>query len=196
MIQSIREYNVLNEMKHLSNYSSYDTIANSNLAEFINKSYDTMSDTDLLLSLSKCMPTQFTKSLLLKYELENYTPNKLDYMSLSKVKPIISSMLYKYTWKAGGFSIEDNEWSCYDYNTTEHTVKEYELIFTNTIHSSECYTNETCEFLYLIVNRLNNLATNIRVNTSYKEVAKMIMLRIHVKDMILRKSKRSKNISL
>lgn len=196
MISSIQEYNALNNIKFMSNYSNYDPVSNPDLASFINNTYDTMSDTDIISSVAKCIPSQYMRGMLLKYELEHYVPNKLEYVSLYEIKPLVQNILFKYTWKAGGFSIEDNEWLVYDHTTTCHTVKEYELLFTNTISISECYSDETCEFMHLLVTRLNNLANNIKVNLIYKDYAKVTILKLYVKDITVRKHKKAKSIKL
>lgn len=200
MIKTIAEYNTMNELKYLSNYFNHDVTDNpdSDIASFINKTYDTMSNTDILSVVNKCMPLTCMKSLILKYELEHYIPDKINVLSLTEIGPIVRNILLKYTWKAGGFSIEDNEWLYYDNNASDYyvNVKDYEIIFTNTISTFECYSDETCEFLRALVKRLNNIANNIKVSLTYKEAAKITLLKLHIKDMTLRKHQRSKKISL
>ena len=198
-LTDINRYNFLCSLKSNSHYGNTSPFKDESVGSYIYETYDTMGSFDLFSCLSKCMTQQHMQHLLLKYELETYNPLPVEHLSLSQVKPLVSNILFKYTWKAGGFDIEDNEWICYDSDShSRYNVQPYELLFINTIHFSECYSDETLNFLKNITRRLESLAVNIKPVLKYKDEykAKLVVLKFHIRDLNLYKDMKHKTIKL
>jgi hypothetical protein len=196
----MNEYNL--KLKNMNNYSNshfinkiYDSSDDENedihknqlnnktdLAEYLNKNMGTMTNEELKLFLLKCTNTHSIKKRLLKYELFNLIPEKKNNISLYDFSYVVFKYLKRYQSKAGGFQIEDKEWTLYTndicdinihdkynniiYNQNKYPLLENEIIFENTILENSINDNETTCFLIKLTHLLNKIDDTIKV--SYK----------------------------
>ena len=115
------------------------------------------------------------KRILLEYELKNFKQNvdKVKEMTMDEFIKEATFLLNRYQCKAGGYHIEDCEWTMYTSETIpdngEHYVKDNEILFVNSIDNNDLENDEVDSYLNLLVDRLDSLADNIDVELRYSE---------------------------
>ncbi len=172
MEQEMKQYSLLHRLERETNYQnniSNDTNSQE-LAKYIHENYYKMDEVELKVIALKCMDLNEFKRIILSYELKNYKPEqKIKTMSLDKFKTHVLKLLNRYQCKAGGFLIEDNEWSVHDNTSVKYEVEKNELLFENTISVVDEDDNEADCFLEYLVKRLNLIADNIDVILRQKQ---------------------------
>jgi len=167
-IMNMKKYNIIRE---IDKHDNYELISNNpcDTSTFFHKNYNTMDELELRSIYNKIVPIQKIKSELLKHELLNFNIEMCDNMTLEQFKKQAMKLLYRYTCKAGGFNLDDTMWTCYSSKSksTDYNIKTYEILFENTI-DRENYDNEIKEFMNKIINVLNELSKNIKVEIDHK----------------------------
>jgi len=118
--------------------------------------------------------------LLLEHELSTRKIQKNNRkLDLETFKKEAIEIFNRYQGKAGGFLIEDLEWTIYEKNDIvscldDCDVKENELLFLNTIKGVDFDNLENELYLDKIVQLLKNLCSNIKVQFRFREGKKDI----------------------
>jgi len=171
----MKKYNALHTIDAISNYGLYDHnigIKNkSSIATYINKNLDKMDYDEIKQLINKVLTFTAMKKILLTHELQFYKeiPKK---MSLKKFINKTIDILNRYQHRAGGFYIEDSIWKIHTFKSEEYDVKEYEVMFENSIEALDLEDPETVIYLERIHDRLNSLSDDIKVNIRYSEANK------------------------
>ena len=152
------------------------------LAKYIHNNYSTMDEKEMQTILMKCLDVGKIKSLLLQYELENYEEKAKKRLSLSEFKNKAEQIFTRYQCRAGGFLIEDTEWSVHDSKSTHYDVKENELVFENTVNMIDLANDDVDDYLYFIIKRLETIAENIEVELRQQVKHKTVYLLIWATD--------------
>lgn len=154
--KEIEEYNIQHHMASYSKYNMHLDVDNSEqLSEYIHNNYSSMDRKEMETVALKLLSDNQLKHTLLKFELENYVPKEINMNKDTFVKTC-HSILIRYQSKAGGFKIDDTEWST-------DTDVEGCVAFLNTVTKPNFVKEETQQYLKSLVNRLNNVATNYDV---------------------------------
>jgi hypothetical protein len=168
----MRKYELLHKLEKYTNYRNSINNKSKNdkrdLANHIFKNYDTMDETEMRIMATKCLDANDFKKTLLLFELKHYKSNVKESITLNDFKIVAFNVFRRYQCKAGGFCIEDNEWTVYDSKTTKYDVNENEIVFENTINLVDVYDTESDEFLIYLVKRLGSIAKNIKVSLRQK----------------------------
>lgn len=135
-----------------------------NIAEFTNKYYRTLMIEDIAPIVHKCLSEKEMKRIILRHELKFLKIQPKD-MTLEQFKKEVMYVLKRYQHCAGGFNMDDSEWVIHDNTSKCYSVYETELIFENTLHMDYENDVECFEYMELLINRLNMIATNIIVST-------------------------------
>ena len=154
------------------------------LAEFIHNNLYKLDEIELKNIVLKCMTSKDIIKYLLSYELKNYNIKCVEQMSLDEFLPIALSYLNRYQWKAGGFFIEDDQWTVYrhgDYDMNTD-VKENEILFENTIYFTYSHDHDTAFYLDNLIDILNSIASNIDVEIRENREGKIVHLLIWATD--------------
>jgi hypothetical protein len=183
-----REKEIANDMKLYNNrhcveketnYYMASKKSDSDLASYIFDNYknlDTVNDQELAQVAMKCLTPNQLKSILLEYELRNYKVEEYKEMTLEEFTKEAKFLLNRYQCKAGGFRIEDNEWTLYTSDNMpdsgEYYIKDNELLFVNTVNNCDIESDETDTYLDSLVDRLDRLATNVDVEIRYEKSPK------------------------
>jgi hypothetical protein len=157
--------NILYDLNKHSNYGidSVKECDDNNIVQHIAKDYHNMTDFELNQLVVKTMTNKEIRSRLLLHELRFYEQTPKYMCSLDKFKQEVQKLLIRYSHKAGGFKIDDREWTCHDHASKQYKIYVNELVFENTISKDYISDAECCEFLRLLIKRLNMIAINIRV---------------------------------
>lgn len=134
----------------------------------INSNYDTFDKSELEKVALKCLSQNGLKQIILKHELKHYRDEPED-MELSQFKDVASKLLQRYHYKAGGFLLEDPDWVMHSPPDYQYGLQENEIVFINTINRTDADNEETDQYLTLIVERLQSLTKNIKVDVRYKK---------------------------
>jgi hypothetical protein len=178
MEHEMKIYNTLHQMEKYKNYSPY--LSSTNLqqshefADYIHNTYNTLSDEEIKQLTLKCLSVNDCKHLLLLHELKYHQIQPKEHMTIDEFTKIALYYLNRYQCKAGGFFIEDTEW----------TVKQSqsEVLFENTVFYKYSNDYDTCLFLDLIINKLNSIAKNITVELREKNDSKIIYILLWATD--------------
>lgn len=141
---------------------------NDGVLKHINSNYDTFDQSELEKVALKCLSQNGLKQIILKHELKYYR-NKPQDMKLSQFKELASKLLQRYHYKAGGFLLEDPDWVIHLPPDYQYGLQENEIVFINTINRTDVDNEETYQYLTLIVERLQSLTKNIKVEVRYKK---------------------------
>lgn len=161
---SEKHMNVLYELDKLDNYGFCKfTSMSQERGEYIHKNLDMMNEQELLMIISKCISKNRLKQMLLQYELKNWIPPKKK-MTLNEFAKMAHKILYRYQSRAGGFMIEDREWTLHKHGSNKYNLKKNEILFENTLSDDYRTDKETREYLFDIISLLNKLSDNITVS--------------------------------
>lgn len=168
---NMKKYVALHSIEYLSNYKNKtNTKYNNDLAEYIYNNYNTMDNYEMKIISSKCMDINEIKKTILAFEFKNYKPEiSADIISLEEFSKKATKIIAKYQGKAGGFLIEDSEWTIHKQDSIKYEIRENELLFENTLSFFDDEDDETEEFLDCLISRLNTIASNIKVHLKFKE---------------------------
>lgn len=149
---------------NLSNYSNdFRNEKNNNLANLINKNFNKLSKEEKNRFLIKCLSEEEVNNLLLKFELENYSPNKSDINSFEEFIKIASKSLNRYQSKAGGFLIEDNEWIIHRNNSKDYEIENNQVVFENSVSIENVKDYDTINYLKKILSLLKRFSDKVIV---------------------------------
>lgn len=165
-----------------------EEIKKTKLAEYIKKNYDHMDEKEMRSLVNKCLEINDVKRILLEYELQYYQEKPKE-ISLEKFIQKAKKILDRYQWKAGGFSMEDNEWIINTKSTDDYHLKEYEIAFENNIYEGELESYEIQTYLGRLVSRLSKLSNDIKIKLRYlyDEKNKNVLILILAIDKRLKK---------
>lgn len=192
MEQIMKKYDVLHNLEKQKNYDNkIETKTDeekTELAKFINDNFDKMDDVEKRMMAIKCLDVNEIKKILLLFELKNFKPRTLKYLSLNDFKNKAINIFNRYQCKAGGFLMDDTEWKIYDFKSMEYEVNENELLFVNTINEIDNDDYECDLFLKYLIKQLNSICENIVVQlrqTSRKK-SKVIKFLLWAKDITMK----------
>ena len=156
------------------NYGYYKDIEKENLQEkqkiagYIHNQYDTMDLNEIKKIAMQCVSEKKLRQILLEFELQYYVetpaPMSLD-VFIKKAKAILD----RYQCKAGGYYIEDMEWEIHRFDSTVYEVKDYNVLFVNSIDKTDKDDNETLRYMKQLAVRLNSLSNDITVDYEFRE---------------------------
>lgn len=167
--REIQVYDFLHKIDAHGNYQLNQQLNHNdktkNLASFIHNNYNKMHAEELKSIVTKLMTPNEMKSKLLKFELEHYEeiPKSLTLLQFTKEARTILS---RYQHKAGGFILEDDQWTVYTSNSDGHSVLQNEVLFENSLSKYDLLdtvSGETHSYLDLIMKRLNSLSSDIKI---------------------------------
>lgn len=186
--KEMKHYDLLHQMDSQKNYlrnNDCQTKENKKiLAEFIHNNYDKLDDNELKIIAMKCLTSNEIKKILLSYELKYHDEETYDKMSLDEFTKKATYYLNRYQCRAGGFFIEDQEWSIYRYDDNELglDIKENEVLFENTVFITYSNDYETVKYLDNLVDKLNSIASNISVELRENKEGKIVHLLLWATD--------------
>ena len=175
--QAMQTYNALHKLEANGIYS-YDkphSDGDPKLAKYIHTNYNTMDETEIKNIAIQCMDINDAKHILLDYELTHYkdTPK---IMTLDEFSKTALTILNRFQGKAGGFLIEDLQWTLYTTTTKKYEIHSNEILFENTLNICDYDDHETECFLNKIVRRLGSITSNITIDLRFhKDVKKKIV---------------------
>ena len=144
-------------------HCKYQVDNKEDIAQFIYENYDKMKDEDIKYYVTKCLSVQDMRRILLEFELRHkrseQQANMLEHEEFIKCAVQI---LNKYQSKGGGYKLEDTQWKI----SLRTPLK---IKFTNTIDVALIDDDDVNIFIDQIVDRLNQLSINYKVESSYKE---------------------------
>jgi len=143
----------------------YNNVANPiDIAETINKNLHNMTYDEKINTYNKITNQFKLDSELLKFEMTHYRikpEDKTDDFNLFIEKA--ESILNRYTWKAGGFLYEDNEWTRYDKNKIKYELYDNEVIFDNSLKLKLKNDIETYKFTKQLINIIKQVSDKYSV---------------------------------
>jgi len=177
-IIEMQKFKVLHQLNgHTLNNKSDDK---NQLATLINNDLIKMSDVEKRRTLMKCLDDQQINNELLKFELK-YLKITAKNMTMEEFIKETTAILKRYQSKAGGFLIEDDEWTLHNHKSKKYPLKKNEILFENTLVNIYKNDLETNIFLKRIINLLQNLASNFSVclkfNKSHRDKIYWIIIK-------------------
>lgn len=140
-----------------------DTPENKALAKHIRRNFDTMTPDEMKETVLKCMTEKQIKKILMEFELRQYRPASKGEMSLDKFIKKTLNVLSRYQCRAGGYYIEDMEWTVHRSDSDDYEVEDYQVVLINSIDIKDSEDNETIKYMENIVEYLNCISDNIEV---------------------------------
>jgi hypothetical protein len=180
----MKKYNLMHQLEYYKNYdinNKGNDLESEDFANYLYNNYNKMDEIELKKNVLKCISLNNIKKVLLDFELSHhkFIPTKMTLTDfLSKAKIIFN----RYQGKAGGFLLEDNEWSVHESKSEEFYVKLNELLFVNTLDETDCDNYETEQYLKKLTRKLNTIAENIKVELRYKNEKKNCLVLIWATD--------------
>lgn len=160
----------------------------------VNLSYDKVDDNEIVQDVLQIMGINCFKKYLYQHQLSQITKyaendKPANKMSLSDFSVKANTLLGTYQWKAGGYNLEDREWSMYDCKTgTNYDVDNNELMFVNTVPLKIGVDRELDRYTDLLVQHLNKFSANISVECRLRKERKdgvvFVMLLCQDNDMV------------
>lgn len=165
--KELKQYHILHKLEKYKNYNNKIKLLNkeeeSKLAEYINKNYNTMDEIEMKMIALKCMDINDIKKHILSFELENYIQEPVEHMELTDFIKQVKKIFIRYQCKAGGFIIEDIEWTIHKTGSHDYDILENEILFANTIAVCDEDDIELENYFNNLLPRLNSVAKNITV---------------------------------
>lgn len=157
--------NILYDLNKNSNFGidasvEYD---DKDISTLLVKDYNNMTDTELRQLVLHTMTDKEIRSRLLRHELRFYEQHPRYICTLDKFKIEVHRILTRYQHKAGGFKIDDREWTYHDHMSKRYKIYPNELVIENTISADYINDAECCEYLKLLLRRLNMVSSNINI---------------------------------
>lgn len=141
------------------------------LAKYIHTHYDDMNMEERKEIFLKCLTEKKINKELLEFELRYYV-EKHKPMSITEFTKKAKDILNRYQCKAGGFYIEDMDWEVHRSNSEQYDVKDYQVLFVNSIDKIDKNDNENLCYLKRLIKRLNSLSKEIEVEYDFFEPKK------------------------
>lgn len=136
---------------------------NENIAQILYEKFNIMDATEKKYIFEKLLSDEFINHHLLKYELENLLPtkttNKQDFIKQCEY------YLKKYTFKAGGFLLDDVLWTYYSDTTKKYKLSENDLLFENSIYINYKNDSETLNFVNNLAQLFSKIDDNVLSST-------------------------------
>ena len=178
--KDLLQYHVLHQLEVCKNYeltngNDKDESNNEELVTYIHNNFDRMDEVEMGKLLLKCLGVNDIKKNLLAFEFKHYKRKTVPTMTLDHFEKIAFEIINRYQWKAGGYYIEDQEWTVHRPGSSEYDVKKNELLFENTIDKFDLDSEELDEFLSTLKEHLNSVAENITTDVRYKNELKKII---------------------
>ena len=182
------KYNFLCQLDQLSNYGlDHDTKESKidDLANYLHQNYNNMDEVEKSKIILKCLEPKDINKILLKYEFTHYKIVPETCLTLTEFEKEANKIIARYQWKAGGYLIEDSAWVIHKSDSKKYDVKKYEILFENTLDSSDIGDEETDFFIDRLLDHLNSLCTNITVEFRQRDTNKKtvkLLLWAQIKD--------------
>lgn len=141
---------------------------NKILANDLHNNYENMSIEEKQKTLLKCMNIYGIGRELLKFELKNYIPIS-KYMNTDQFINTALRLMKRYQCKAGGFYLEDYEWTVYYNDFKNIDVASNEIYFENSLDKNNAKDNETIRYMDRITCLLNKIALNVTISYKFYE---------------------------
>lgn len=172
---SIQQYNLLkNDESFISQSLSVD-IPSESFKLLSEMSLDTINDE--LYELYKLItPTKYIIHDLLKYELMNISPLRVQ-VNVESFIELAMFYLNRYQHKAGGFSLEDSDWTVYTSSNKKYDINDNIVIFENSTTDlrDEIYLDSICKLLNKIT-----LNSKTKVKMPYTSPILWILLKTKI----------------
>lgn len=149
------EYNIKDEEKSLA-------------FKMKNNNYKKISHSEKIKLLPKHVSEQRIERELLKYELKHYIPTKEKHNLKSFLRETMS-LLKRYQCKAGGYYIEDYEWTVYENDFKNREVSSNDIYLENSIDKFDAKDYDTVLFMKRIIRILDSLSDDIDVTYEMEE---------------------------
>lgn len=183
--QEMIKYNTLHRIDYLSNYKNeiFKNISDNEsnmIANIIQQNLNNMSEIEIQQILCKCLNINYMKFLLLRYELIHYVDEIVEEMSIDDFINKTKHILCRYQSKAGGFLLEDIEWTLYRNCYDDFVINKNMALFVNTVSITNKDDNELIEYIDLLETRLNSIAKNIKV-----EIRSIVSIKDKIENILL-----------
>jgi len=99
---------------------------------------------------------EYIKKIISEFEFYNITIDKED-MTFEEFVNKCVELLNRYTYTAGGFRLEDNEWTIFRKGAEKYDLHENEIIFENSVLTIYEDDYETTKFLNRLIELINNI---------------------------------------
>lgn len=121
-----------NKVEINNKFTDYFISDSNDIAKLIHANIESMTHEDQYTIITKILNPIHMKHILLDYELKNIDLNcKMENM-YDFVK-FTQKSLSRYNWKAGGFLLEDSEWTLHHHRSKKYSLTENEVVFENSI---------------------------------------------------------------
>jgi hypothetical protein len=163
-------YDTYHKMDEYNNYGiteSFSGDTQKELAEYLFKNYDKMSEYELRKIFIRSFSIKKIRSQLLGVELKNYECIPVE-MNLEIFVKKAQTISRRYQTKAGGYYIEDNDWTVHNNDSRKYNIRVNEIVFENSIDKNYYNSIETQKYLKRLTKRLNCISTNIKVEQRHK----------------------------
>lgn len=155
--------------------------SNEQFAEYLHDNLHKMDQIEMRKIISRCFPAHRLKNLLLEFEFNNLPVHaKEQTLSLEQFSKEAEKMFIRYQSRAGGHCLEDREWIKHT-TSSDYAIREYEVLFENTVDVHDVHNLETCNYIQRLVDILDSLSTNIKVNVFYLEKKKQSAVLVHLR---------------
>lgn len=147
------------------------TNGNAYMAEFIHKNFNLMDESELKNVVTKCMTYDDVCHVLLKFEFENYNPERKN-MGVVEFKKLIRESINKFQGIVGGTHLRCRKWNelitdkdIQLWNSIFSSYYEYDetIYLWNTVYAPLYENEETEYFLKTLKNYVNRFAENLQV---------------------------------
>ena len=173
---NLKKYNILH---HIDNNRFYRPIHHGKtenaepdiglnkqeLASFIKNNYNKLSYEEKKSLVLKCLDEKEINAILLRYEYYNDEDLKpVKYMPLNDALSAILKIINRYQSKAGGYVVEDVDWTVIRHTDDSEKVKDNQILLQNTVTINEKDDGELSEYLKELEYKLGKIAENITID--------------------------------
>jgi hypothetical protein len=146
------------------------TVEKGRKASSIRKYFNSLNVDEMIKMVNMHTTEKEYKRKLLAYELQYYREKPCN-LTMKQFIIKATTILSRYQSKAGGSMIEDLDWTMLvaENNTDEYSVSKNEIMFENSICRCDKDDSETNQFITLIVEQLNSVATNASVHVTFDD---------------------------
>lgn len=116
---------------------------------------DNLDDKQILKIINK----KTIESILLKMEMKTLYIPKM--MNKEEIFKHTFNTIKRYQWKAGGFFIDSMRWKNLEYSDKDDDLAKNNIFrLTNTINNFDVSSDETGEYVEVLITKLNSLSSN------------------------------------
>jgi hypothetical protein len=176
-----KEVKIYNNLQQLDSIHDTDHLKDDHiqsLAKYIHDNYDTMDELEMRSVAMKCLELNEIRDILLTFEFNNYESHSIE-MTIEKFIKIALRMFKKYH-RISEY-LEDSDWIVHRSDSPHFEVGINEVTFQNTVDNADNEDSELNNYLYKMVEKLDNIASNIDVSLEMIEKKKITYVLIWAK---------------